>query len=153
MLVEDVMETDIVTCEAEKSLRAAVEQMLKNHTGSVIVTLDGNPTGILTGTDVLLAGYKTESPFGEIPLGKAMSQQLITIAPAKSIRTAMRKMREEGIKKLPVRDGIELVGILTLTDINRQYRDIVQEIHQMEQPPTLSEAELRGLNASREEDG
>ncbi len=152
MLVEDVMETDIVTCDGGNSLRAAVEKMLRNRAGSVIVTVDGNPTGILTGTDVLMTGYTTESRFGEIPLRDAMTSQLVTIAPSKSLRTAMRRMRDEGIKRLPVRDGIELVGILTLTDINRHYRDIVREIHAMEQPGGLSDAELRGLESTLEDD-
>ncbi|WP_340102114.1 CBS domain-containing protein [Salinibaculum salinum] len=150
MLVEDLMQTDIVTSDIEETVRGAVEQMLRNHVGSVVVVNNGNPTGIVTETDILKVGYGTESCFGDIPLELAMSQPLVTIAPDKSLRAAMRTMRTENIKKLPVQDGIDLVGILTMVDITREYNDIVKEIHAMEQPAGLSEAELRGLSSRRE---
>ncbi|MFU1782892.1 CBS domain-containing protein [Haloarcula japonica] len=120
--------------------------MLREHIGSVIVVTDDNPSGIVTETDVLEAGYATDDCFSEIPLNRVMSHPLITTAPNKSLRTAMRTMRDENIKKLPVHDGTNIVGILTMTDINHQYNEIVQEIHAMEQPRGLSEAELQGLN-------
>ncbi|WP_338738178.1 CBS domain-containing protein [Haloplanus salilacus] len=150
MLVEELMQTDIVTSDIEGTVRAAVEQMLRNHVGSVVVVDDGNPTGIVTETDILKIGYGTERCFGDIPLERAMSRPLVTIAPDKSIRAAMRTMRTENVKKLPVQDGIDLVGILTMVDVTRAYNDIVKEIHAMEQPVGFSEAELRGLGTRRE---
>ena len=147
MLVADLMNTDVVTADIEGTVRVAAEAMLREHVGSVIVVTDGNPTGIVTETDILEAGYATDDCFSEIPLRQVTSRSLVTIAPDKSLRTAMRTMRDENIKKLPVQDGIDLVGILTMTDVTRQYNEIVQEIHAMEQPRGLSEAELRGLSS------
>jgi CBS domain-containing protein len=150
MLVEDVMQTDLVVCDAEESVRAAVEAMLRNHVGSVVVLADGNPAGLVTETDVLLAGYATERSFGEIPVETVMSRPLVTVAPSKSLRTAMELMKDESIKKLPVQDGLDIVGMLTMTDINEHYGEIVREIHAMEQPRSLSDAELRGLRSGEE---
>lgn len=147
MLVDDLMNTDVVTADIEGTVRMAVEMMLREHIGSVIVVRDDNPTGIMTETDILEAGYATDDCFSEIPLKQVMSRPLITIAPGKSLRTAMRTMRDENIKKLPVQDGIDIIGILTMTDVNRQYNELVQEIHAMEQPRGLSDAELRGLTS------
>lgn len=150
MLVEDVMQTDLVVCDAEESVRAAVEAMLRNHVGSVVVLADGNPAGLVTETDVLLAGYATERSFSEIPVETVMSRPLVTVAPSKSLRTAMGVMKDESIKKLPVQDGLDIVGMLTMTDINERYGEIVREIHAMEQPRGLSDAELRGLRSGEE---
>jgi CBS domain-containing protein len=150
MKVEDLMNTDVVTSDLEETVRTAVETMLRNHIGSVIVVTDSNPTGIVTETDILKAGYATDESFSQIPLKHVMSHPLVTIAPDKSLRTAMRTMKDEDIKKLPVQDGIDLVGILTMTDVSRQYNEIVREIHLMEQPRDLSEAELRGLSYQSE---
>ncbi|MFY4814497.1 CBS domain-containing protein [Haloarcula sp. AONF1] len=147
MLVENLMNTDVATVDINGTVRAAVEMMLRKHIGSVIVVTDDNPTGIVTETDVLEVGYATDDCFSEIQLNRVMSHPLITTAPNKSLRTAMRIMRDENIKKLPVQDGTNIAGILTMTDINRQYNEIVQEIHAMEQPRGLSEAELQGLNS------
>jgi CBS domain-containing protein len=147
MNVEQLMTANVVTADIEETVRTAVAAMLSNHVGSVIVSDDGNPTGIITETDVLQAGYATDEAFSEVPLKHAMSHPLTTIAPDKSLRTAMRTMKDENIKKLPVRDGLDLVGILTMTDVTRQYNEIVQEIHEMEQGRGLSGAELRGLGS------
>jgi len=134
MLVEDVMETDIVTCEIDATVRVAVERMLRAHVGSVIVTEEGNPTGIVTETDTLLAGYRTEQPFGEIPVRSAATGSLVTVEPTRTVRSAIQLMREEEIKKLPVVEDLDLVGIVTMTDITRHYGDIVREIHDLERP-------------------
>jgi CBS domain-containing protein len=150
MNVEQLMVTEIVTVDSKETVRTAVEAMLRNHVGSVIVITDGNPTGIVTETDTLQAGYATDEGFSEIPLKDVMSRPLVTIEPYKSLRTAMRTMKNEKIKKLPVQDGIDLVGILTMTDVTRQYPEIIQEIHEIEQPRGLSEAELRGLRSQSE---
>jgi CBS domain-containing protein len=150
MNVEQLMVTEIVTVDSKETVRTAVEAMLRNHVGSVIVITDGNPTGIVTETDTLQAGYATDEGFSEIPLKDVMSRPLVTIEPDKSLRTAMRTMKNEKIKKLPVQDGIDLVGILTMTDVTRQYPEIIQEIHEIEQPRGLSEAELRGLRSQSE---
>jgi predicted transcriptional regulator len=79
-----------------------------------------------------------------------MSRPLVTVAPSKSLRTAMGVMKDESIKKLPVQDGLDIVGMLTMTDINERYGEIVREIHAMEQPRGLSDAELRGLRSGEE---
>lgn len=61
MLVQELMTTDVVTCDADATLRQAVGLLLEHGVGSVILTSDeGNPTGIITETDALRAGYETD---------------------------------------------------------------------------------------------
>jgi len=131
MLVEDVMTTDLVTCDAGASVRAAAERMLRNRVGSVVVTNEGTPTGIATEADVLHAGYVTDAPLSEIPLRKAMSSPLATIQPKKTLRTATDRMRTEGIKKLVVVDGVTPVGIVTTGDIVDNYAGIKREVRDL----------------------
>lgn len=133
MLVSDVMETDLVVCDAEGTLRDAVGRMLEAHVGSVIVLAEGTPTGIVTETDALKAGYAAEQPLGEIPIQAVASDSLVTVEPDRTIRAAIQLMAEEGIKKLPVIEDLDLIGIVTMTDITRHYGDIVREIHEIEQ--------------------
>ncbi|MEF8786621.1 MAG: CBS domain-containing protein [Haloarculaceae archaeon] len=134
MLVEDVMQTDIVTVAVEGTLRDGVAQMLEHRVGSVIVTENGGPTGIVTETDALHAGYVTERPFDDIDIAAVMSEPLVTVEPTRTVRSAIQRMADEQLKKLPVLDGLDLVGILTMTDISRHYGDIVREIHEIARP-------------------
>lgn len=134
MLVEELMSTDIVTCEATVSLRQAVERMLRHRVGSVIVTDDGDPAGIVTERDCIHAGYVTDSPYSEIPVRTAMTEELVTVAPSKPIRKAMELMKQHGVKKMVVVRELDIVGVLTASDLLRHYSEIRSEIHDIEQP-------------------
>lgn len=131
MLVEDLMSTDIVTCEYTASLQDAVVQLLKQNVGSVIVLQDGEPVGIVTETDALLAGASLQRPFHEIPVKKVGSRPLITTTRETTIRKAVDRMKANDIKKLPVTDGLQLEGIITLTDIAVNHSEIMQEARQL----------------------
>lgn len=133
MLVEDLMTTDIVTCDYDTSLRTAGVQMLENGVGSVVVVREGNPVGIVTETDSLQAGIATDQPFSEIPVKKVLSHPLITVTEDITIRKAVNRMKENDIKKFPVVDGMELKGIITLTDIATHHEDVIEEMHKREQ--------------------
>lgn len=129
MQVEAVMSTDLVTCSVEDSLQEGVERMLNNSVGSVIVCKGESPTGIVTETDSLYAGYVTQRPFTAIPIRKVMKTPLITISREKTLRRATMRMKEEDIKKLVVVEDLKPVGIITTQDIVDNYHNIKAEIH------------------------
>ncbi|RLG26687.1 histidine kinase [Methanosarcinales archaeon] len=52
-------------------------------------------------------------------VGEVMNTEVITTTPDASIREVARLLREHGISGLPIVDGVELVGIVTETDILR----------------------------------
>ncbi|MFB6109471.1 MAG: CBS domain-containing protein [Halodesulfurarchaeum sp.] len=128
MSVRDLMTTDLVTVELGETLDAAVEQMLANRTGSVLIVDGSEPSGIITETDVLAAGFGTERPFTDVPVSRAMSPNLVTIGPEADEREALSTMKEYGIKKLVVTEDGELVGILTTTDLVLHRSDLVEEV-------------------------
>ena len=133
MIVSDVMTRAVVTVDADRTADDAAGLMLEFDVGSVVVTREGDPTGILTETDVLAAGHGTGKPLDTIPVAEAMSHPLITIAPDASIRSAIARMREESVKKLAVVSGIDLVGILTHTDVVDAHSLLLREaIHNEE---------------------
>lgn len=127
------MVDSVVTARVSASLEQVVEKMLEARVGSVIVVEDGTPLGIITETDVLLAGYRADRCFGDIPAKPVASSPLITVEPDTTVRMAVDRMRENGIKKLPVQDDLDLVGIVTKSDIVAAQPDLVDEaIHNEE---------------------
>ncbi|ELZ56157.1 MULTISPECIES: CBS domain-containing protein [Halorubrum] len=131
MLVEDVMTTELVTCDADATVRDAAERMLRNRVGSVVVTNGGTPAGILTESDVLHAAYATDDPLSTIPVQKAASAPLVTVRPDATLRTATDRMRSEGVKKLVVVDGVTPAGIVTTQDVIDNYAGIRREVHDL----------------------
>jgi CBS domain-containing protein len=117
MRVEDVMTRSVVSVPAEASLHEAADRMLTNGVGSVVVTRDGNPAGILTEHDFVAAGHEHDRPFDEIPVYAAASSPLETVEPSATLKRAAHQMREAGVSHLPVADGIDLVGVVTTMDL------------------------------------
>ncbi|MBI2877721.1 MAG: CBS domain-containing protein [Candidatus Tectomicrobia bacterium] len=48
-----------------------------------------------------------------------MTQQVITVSPGESIRSAVEKLREYHIRQLPVVEGNEVIGIITDRDLRQ----------------------------------
>lgn len=133
MIVGDLMTTDIVTCEIDDSLQDAVVDMIRQGTGSVIGVKDGDPVGIVTKTDALHAEAVAKRPFTEIPVKKVISHPLVTVSKEVTIRTAVDRMKREEIKRLPVVDGVDLEGIVTLSDIALHQQDLIDEARTIDQ--------------------
>lgn len=132
MPVRDIMTTDIVTVPLEETLQETVSRMLANRVGSAIVERGDEPVGIVTETDILAVGSTFERPFDEIPVSRAASQNLVTTEPDASIEEAVDRLLDHTIKKLPVVDGDELVGIVTLTDLVYHRHDLAAEAEKLE---------------------
>lgn len=127
MQVSDLMTPEIVMAPADATLADAVELMLKRQVGSVVVSRDGNPAGIVTESDALRAALLVDSPLEDISITRVTSSPLTTITPHQTVRAAVEKMVDAKIKKLPVVDDYELVGIITLTDVAWHFSDIRKE--------------------------
>jgi len=132
VLVEEVMSREVVSCDRSASLQTVAGTMVHERVGSVIVENNGVPTGIVTESDVVQAGYVTEQPFGEILAEDVMSHPLLTVAPDTTLRKAIARMEAEAVKKLAVLDGMDLVGVVSLTDLAYHYGDLVEEIQAIE---------------------
>jgi CBS domain-containing protein len=116
--VKDVMTTAVVSVPADASLHEAAGRMLDAGVGSVVVTSDGDPAGILTEYDFVAAGHEhADRSFTEIPVYAAASRPLDTVEPTATVDRVAHQMHEAGVSHLPVADGLDLVGIVTTTDL------------------------------------
>jgi len=133
MLVRELMTTDLVTAPIEVDMQTIAKRMLDARVGSIIITNDGTPTGIVTESDALRVGYAADKPFSAVPVRAAMSHPLVTIEPTATVRAATNRMVDEELKKLPVVSGLDLRGILTMSDIIRAHSDLLKEARSIEQ--------------------
>lgn len=114
--VEKIMSSTVVSIEASKTAEEAAALMAEKKVGSVIVTKDGRPFGIVTHSDVVNWVGMQEKPFHAKLEGLA-SRPLITGGSNTSIEEAAEMMIKNKIHKLPIVDRDRLVGIVTITDL------------------------------------
>ncbi len=130
MLVSGVMSEPPVTVPRGATIHEAIAEMLEHKVGCVIVEVDGNAAGIMTRSDALRGAYHAGGNLEEISIQRAMSSDLVTTKPSRTVRSALRTMELNEIKKLPVVEGFEPVGIITMTDIAQHLPQQVREAKQ-----------------------
>ncbi|HEX7031411.1 MAG TPA: CBS domain-containing protein [Nitrososphaera sp.] len=125
--VKAAMSRDIVSVESERSVRSAVKTMVKNDLGSVVITQEGEPAGIVTERDVMKAlGYGKVNLDTEI--GTIMSKPLIAIDSDATLGEAADMMIKRKIRRLLVKEGGKYVGIITQRDLQRLMTDTFKSL-------------------------
>ena len=121
-VVASIMIRDVITCDANDSVQEAANIMKDNGIGSLIITEKSNPAGIVTERDLVQKVLSKNLDASKTKIKKIMSFPLKSITSRETIEYASQYMREHKIKKLPVIDDGELIGIITQTDIVRYYQ-------------------------------
>ncbi|MFC7128490.1 CBS domain-containing protein [Haloferax chudinovii] len=132
MRVDDIMTDEVATVDLRSSVADCARTMLREGAGSVVVTADGGPAGIVTESDALRAGVASGKPLSAVPTRAVMSSPIKWVRPDSTARAAAKKMREKRVKKLVVVvDSSEMVGIVTATDIAFHLSDVARDVGQM----------------------
>jgi len=119
LLVRDIMSRNVKTVRTGDTVLDVVRKMNKFEIGSLIVTNNGRPVGIITERDILAKIVEQRLDPEAVLARHIMSSPLITVDPNTPLEEAARIMAERQIKRLPVVEGGELVGIISSTDIVR----------------------------------
>lgn len=119
-VVRDVMSPCPQVLSPEATVQEAAELMRREDIGDVLVmTNDDRRTlvGILTDRDIVVRALAEGRDPSQTRIGDVCSRDVATIGPDESVGTAVRLMREKAIRRLPVADEREVVGMLTIGDI------------------------------------
>lgn len=117
--VRDIMTSGLISVKTTDQVIVAIELMTKNDIGSVVVTEDEKPVGILTERDILKKVCAKELNAKAVTAGKVMSKPLITIKADARLGEAALLMTRKNLRRLLVTDKEKVVGIITQKDITR----------------------------------
>jgi CBS domain-containing protein len=120
MRVQELMTKKVEACLPKDTLATVGEIMRRRNCGFVPV-VDGHITnqvvGVLTDRDVALYLAAMNKTAGQAQARECMVSPVQTVAPDTTLEEAARLMERYAIHRLPVVDGGQLVGILSLKDI------------------------------------
>ena len=117
MKVREIMTAGVVTVDADTEVREVAALMRDRNVGSVVVLdPDGVPVGMVTDRDLTVRVLADERR-GSEPISAHLSQPLVTGEPEMPLEEAAAVMVQHSVRRLPVVDHDELVGIVTLDDI------------------------------------
>jgi len=130
------MTQEVITVDVKGRVVEALRLMVKADVGSVIVTDNGRPVGIITERDVTRASIQGDQLLS-LPVTSLMSGHIQTASPDTEIWRAFETMLKLGIRRLPIMKGDKLIGIVTEKDLTRWVLRVFYE-------PNIPE-ELRSL--------
>ncbi len=114
----------VITIDAGQTIAQAAQSMERHGIGALLV-LDGSRlTGIVTDRDIVVRGVARLYPT-DARIDSVMSSGVVALAADADLRDALAAFSRHGIRRLPLVDGVELVGILTLDDL------IIDAAHQL----------------------
>ena len=130
-----IMTENVVKISEDTTLEEAAKIMLGKHVRSLLVTRQEIPIAIVSENDII-RGYLNKS-IGKSTVKSIMDKNFTVVSPDASYSLILKKLREEGIKRFPVVEGGNIVGIITETDIVDATRDFTR-FHQIMQELILA---------------
>ena len=115
--VRDVMTSALVTFPATATAAEAAQGMREWDIGDVLVERDGRVAGIVTDRDIVVRAVAEGRAPSAVKLGEICSDMLVKVAPSDSVEKAIRLMRDNALRRVPVFEGDRAVGIVTLGDL------------------------------------
>lgn len=123
MTVGQFCNRDTVIVSKQDSIVEAAKLMRQYHVGSLVVVDQTGadtvkPIGIITDRDLVVEILAAEVAAEDVAVGDIMSYRLLTAQAGDSLWDTLRRMREQGVRRVPVVDGQgALVGILASDDL------------------------------------
>jgi signal-transduction protein with cAMP-binding, CBS, and nucleotidyltransferase domain len=108
---------DVLRIDADAPVLDAVKRMVEANIGSLLVLKDGEVAGIVTERDYLRRVALEGTADQEATVEEIMSSPLIVVTPETAIDECMALMTDRRIRHVPVVEGREVVGIVSIGDV------------------------------------
>ena len=95
----------------------AMQMMAKKNIGDLLVLEKGQIKGIVSERDFVRKTAKAGDCDLQAPVSEMMTQEVITVTPNQTIEFCMQTMTEKHIRHLPVVEGNEIFGLISIGDV------------------------------------
>jgi CBS domain-containing protein len=117
MKVRQVMTPRPITVDATTAILKAAEAMRQNGIGDVVVKKDGKLCGIVTDRDIVIRVLAAGKDPKTTNVEAICSRELLTASPDQETTDALKIMRQRAVRRLPVVQNGDVVGIVSLGDL------------------------------------
>lgn len=164
MKVSDVMTTEVESVQLSSTLEEAASIMKVENVGAVpVIDEDDDLVGILTDRDIVVRCVAEGKNPAETNVEEVLSHELETIEPDVDVEEAAQLMADRQLRRLPVCEDGELVGMVSIGDLavktpaaqasTRALREISKGVRGDSRTALVSRAERSRLNRSAQEGG
>jgi CBS domain-containing protein len=113
----DGRNADIVTCDADASVREAVALLAERRIGAMPVLEGGSIAGIFSERDVIYQLQAQGPAMLDRKVREVMTSPAVTVEPETAVLAALSLMTRRRIRHLPVVKGDEMIGLVSIGDL------------------------------------
>lgn len=117
MIISQLMRRNFITIQEDETIETALEKMsTMKVNGAPVVSREGKLVGMVVKADI----YRfliTPGHIDKCPVEWVMSKNVITAAAEDDVLTTARSLRKNNIIAMPVMDGENVKGVISIEDI------------------------------------
>jgi CBS domain-containing protein len=118
-----MMNKNMRTIQTEGTLLEAARLMRELQVGALLVEENGHLVGVVSETDLVRKAMAEGRDVGQEKVRTIMSSPIITIDIERPASDASDLMSEKGIRHLAVTDSGKIVGVISVRDLLRYYKN------------------------------
>ena len=137
--VRDVMTPGVRTLSPSQSLAEAAEVMKGEDVGSVPVVEEGRLAGIVTDRDIVTRAVAERRDPQTVKVSEVGSRELVTVEPEQDLDAALALMAHHQVRRLPVVEAGQLVGMLAQADVALEAKEkkVGETIEEISKPTSI----------------
>lgn len=120
----EIMRKNIKSIAAGQSAIDAARRMRDERIGSLFVEKNGDYVGILTETDFVRKAAAEGKNVSTLSVEDLMNHPIISIESTKTVRDAMNRMGDFGVRHLMVTEAGKFVGLVSVRDILLHFKSV-----------------------------
>lgn len=114
--VRELMSTDLSYCTPVDNVYEAALKMKQEDVGIIPIVENNRLVGVVTDRDLVVRGIADKNP-GSNKITEVMTTDIVSLSPSDPIEKATELMARHQIRRLPVVENGQLVGMLSLGDL------------------------------------
>jgi CBS domain-containing protein len=118
--IREVMTPAPETIQADRPATEAAQKMKEADAGMIPVLRDGNLLGTVTDRDIALRVVAEGKDPQSTPVSEIASTDVVTVGPDADLDEALQMMAEHQVRRLPVVEDGQLVGVVAQADVARE---------------------------------
>ena len=115
--IKEVMTADPHTVSSDATLQDAAREMQSDDIGAVLVTDNGGVAGILTDRDIVVRAVAEGRDPSSTKVADVATRDVKTLTPDSSVDDAIKIVREQNVRRIPVVEDGRPAGIVSIGDL------------------------------------
>jgi CBS domain-containing protein len=119
--------SEVATVGADASVADAIATLAERRIGALPVVDEGEIRGIISERDIIYCLREHGAEVLDLPVSRIMTSPAVTVAPDTAVLTALATMTRRRIRHLPVVEGAQIRGIVSIGDLVKHRIEMIEE--------------------------